>query len=441
MTPRMAPIVAAALTSLVIGVPALADAADAAPAGAGRLVADELPGPTAVAPDILAATTAPAAKTSAPGVAPARVAPPTRTARKSVAKRGPAQTTGPKKKPGTLKTTQHKTPQKAAKQNPRTVVPRQPAPRRIAVKPLVTKVTTSPRPPATAPTATRLQPQARKIKPPKGTPSPTPSPSPTPTPTPTPLNPPPAPGLVLDWRDDFDGPAGSALDPAHWRYELGGSGRGNGNLEYTTNRPENVSLDGSGNLVLTARSDNVAGLTCWYGPCRYTSGRVTSQDRRTATYGRVEARMKLPEGKGLWPAFWMLGANYPLVDHPMCGEIDIMELVGDEPGRVWSSVHGPGYTLSGLTAKYDLPAGQTYHDAFHTFALDWSPSELVFSVDGNVYHRVPRSAIGDNPWVFDQPFFVILNLTVGGSWGGEPAATTVFPAQMVIDHVAVYSAG
>ena len=133
-------------------------------------------------------------------------------------------------------------------------------------------------------------------------------------------------------------------------------------------------------------------------------------------------------------------ANYPLVDHPMCGEIDIMELVGDEPGRIWSSVHGPGYTLSGLTAKYDLPAGQTYHDGFHTFALDWSPSELVFSVDGTVYHRVPRSAIDDNPWVFDQPFFIILNLTVGGSWGGEPAATTTFPAQMVIDHVAVYSA-
>jgi beta-glucanase (GH16 family) len=167
---------------------------------------------------------------------------------------------------------------------------------------------------------------------------------------------------------------------------------------------------------------------------------VTTQDRRTATYGRVEARMKLPQGKGLWPAFWMLGANYPLVDHPMCGEIDIMELVGDEPGRIWSSVHGPGYTLSGLTAKYDLPAGQTYHDGFHTFALDWSPSELVFSVDGTVYHRVPRSAIDDNPWVFDQPFFIILNLTVGGSWGGEPAATTTFPAQMVIDHVAVYSA-
>lgn len=150
--------------------------------------------------------------------------------------------------------------------------------------------------------------------------------------------------------------------------------------------------------------------------------------------------MTLPQGKGLWPAFWLLGANYPEVGHPASGEIDIMELVGDEPFRVWSSAHGPGYTLSGLTAKYDLPAGQTFTDGFHTFALDWSPTELAFSVDGTVYHRVPRSAIGDSEWVFDKPFFVILNLTVGGTWAGEPAPETAFPAQLVVDYVASYSA-
>ncbi|GAB94154.1 beta-glucanase (GH16 family) [Kineosphaera limosa] len=280
--------------------------------------------------------------------------------------------------------------------------------------------------------------QAKKRPtPPTPTPTPTPTPDPTAAPEPAP-EPTPERQLVLDWRDDFDGPAGAPPNPAMWNYELGGSGRGNQNLEYTTNRPQNASLDGAGNLVLTARSDNVAGLYCWYGPCRYTSGRITTQGKKTVAHGRVEARMKLPKGQGLWPAFWLLGANYPQVGHPQSGEIDIMELVGDEPFRAWASVHGPGYTLAGHTAKYDLPEGSTFNDEFHTFALDWHEQELVFSVDGNEFYRMHRDLIGENEWVFEDPFFVILNLTVGGTWGGEPAADTRFPAQMVIDHIAVY---
>lgn len=290
-------------------------------------------------------------------------------------------------------------------------------------------------PPQEPPQEPTPSPTQEPTSPPVSEPTPEPTPAPSPTATPTvPVNV----DLVLDWRDDFDGPAGSAPNPSIWNFELGGSGRGNGNLEYTTNRPENVSLDGAGNLVLTARSDNVKGLNCWYGPCRYTSGRITTQGKKTASHGRVEARMKLPKGKGLWPAFWLLGANYEQVGHPQSGEIDIMELVGDEPFRAWASVHGPGYTLAGHTGRHDLPDGATFNDDFHTFAVDWTADELIFSVDGHEFYRMLRSQIGDNEWVFDKEFFVILNLTVGGSWGGEPAPDTQFPAQMVIDHIAVY---
>lgn len=246
------------------------------------------------------------------------------------------------------------------------------------------------------------------------------------------------PKLRLAWRDDFTGRAGKAPNRRNWTYDTQGGGWGNEQLEYSTRRPENVSLDGSGHLAITARSDNVKGLTCWYGPCRYTSARITTLGKRTAGHGRVEARIKLPAGSGLWPAFWLMGADYPRVGHPASGEIDVMEYVGQEPWRVWSSVHGPGYVRAGLTAPFNLPAGSTYAGAFHTFALDWSPQELAFSVDGTVYHRVPRSAVGDHEWVFDKPFFIILNLAVGGSWGGEPGPQTRFPARMLVDYVAVY---
>lgn len=148
--------------------------------------------------------------------------------------------------------------------------------------------------------------------------------------------------------------------------------------------------------------------------------------------------MKLPAGQGLWPAFWMLGANYPQLGHPACGEVDVRENLGSEPGRVWGTVHGPGYAGAGLTGKAELPAGQRYADDVHTFAVDWTPEGFAFAVDVVVYHRVPKSAAGTNEWVFDRPFFLTLNLAVGGSWPGAPDASTPFPSTLLVDHVALY---
>ena len=239
----------------------------------------------------------------------------------------------------------------------------------------------------------------------------------------------------LVWKDSFDGPAGAPANPQIWTYEVGGHGWGNQELQRYTNSTENAALDGLGRLAITAREDT-SGTQCWYGTCRYTSARLITLDKASAQYGRIEARMKLPAGQGVWPAFWMMGTNINTVGHPTCGEIDIMELVGNEPWRVWASVHGPGYT--GLSSHYDLPAPSEFADDFHTFTLDWTSNSLTFSIDNVVYHQVTQADLNGNPWVFDQPFFLLLNLAVGGTWPGEPNAQTVFPATLLVDEVAVY---
>lgn len=241
-----------------------------------------------------------------------------------------------------------------------------------------------------------------------------------------------------EWRDDFSGRAGRAANTRYWTYQTGGQGWGNEELQRYTSGAANAALDGQGHLIITARPDT-SGAACWYGPCRYTSARLTTSGKVTAGFGRIEARMKLPSGAGLWPAFWMLGANYPQVGHPRCGEIDVMELVGTEPSRVWASAHGPGYL--GLSTFFDLPDGATFADDFHVFAVDRTPGSMVFSVDGVPYHTVTTADVPDHEWVFDQPFSVILNLAVGGRWPGEPTAETALPASMVVDYVAFTPAG
>ncbi len=242
------------------------------------------------------------------------------------------------------------------------------------------------------------------------------------------------------WADEFDGRAGARPDPTRWNVEVGGYGWGNQERQFYTPEPANARLDGQGNLAITARRAS-GPADCWYGPCRYTSARLTTERRFAPTYGRVAARIQVPRGRGLWPAFWMLGANIRTAGYPACGEVDIMELVGSEPGTVSSSVHGPGYTMAGLTKPYTLPDGRRFTDGFHEFAVDWSPGELVFSVDGQAYHRIVR---GDLPagteWVFDRPFYLLLNLAVGGTWPGEPDASTPFPATMLVDWVRVSTA-
>jgi beta-glucanase (GH16 family) len=240
------------------------------------------------------------------------------------------------------------------------------------------------------------------------------------------------------WSDDFDGSAGSAPDASKWTHETGGSGNGNHELEYYTDSTANAALDGNGHLVITARKENPANYSCWYGSCQYTSARLNTASTFTQRYGHFEASIKIPYGQGMWPAFWMLGNDIGTVGWPQSGEIDTMENIGREPDTVHGTIHGPGYSgANGLGAAYTLPNGQHFSDAFHTFAVDWAPGSITFSVDGHAYEtRTPADTNG-NQWVFDHPFFLILNLAVGGDWPGSPDGSTTFPQQMVVDYVHV----
>ncbi|GHD88297.1 lectin [Streptomyces naganishii] len=247
----------------------------------------------------------------------------------------------------------------------------------------------------------------------------------------------PAVAAVSTFSDTFDGPAGAAVDPAKWQTETGDNVN-NHERQYYTAGNRNAALDGQGHLVITARRENPAGYQCWYGTCQYTSARLNTSGKFAAQYGHVEARMKIPRGQGMWPAFWMLGDDIGQVGWPDSGEIDVMENVGFEPSTVHGTIHGPGYSGSGgIGAGYTLPGGQAFADAFHTFAVDWAPDSITWSVDGNVYERRTPADLGGKTWVFNKPFFLILNLAVGGYWPGDPDGSTAFPAQLVVDSVSV----
>ncbi|MEU9144613.1 family 16 glycosylhydrolase [Streptomyces sp. NPDC048349] len=246
---------------------------------------------------------------------------------------------------------------------------------------------------------------------------------------------------AVTFSDEFDGPAGAAVDGAKWQIETGDNVNNHERQFYTAGN-RNAALDGQGHLVITARRENPANYQCWYGRCEYTSARLNTAGRFTTTYGRVEARMKVPRGQGMWPAFWMLGNDIGQIGWPASGEIDVMENVGFEPSTVHGTLHGPGYSGSGgIGAGYGLPGGQAFADAFHTFAVDWSPQAITWSVDGTVYQRRTPADLGGRQWVFDKPFFLILNLAVGGYWPGDPDGSTAFPAQLLVDHVRVTTGG
>jgi beta-glucanase (GH16 family) len=247
-----------------------------------------------------------------------------------------------------------------------------------------------------------------------------------------------APTTVLAFADEFDGPAGTPPDPGRWTHEVNGSGGGNNELQYYTDSTSNAALDGQGNLVITARKENPANYQCWYGTCEYTSARLNTASTFTQAYGHFEARVKVPRGNGMWPAFWMLGDNFGDVGWPNCGEIDILENIGREPSTVHGSLHGPGYSGGNpITGSFTLPNGEVFADNFHTFAVDWSPDQISWSVDGAVYQTHTPADTNGNPWVFDHPFFLILNVAVGGNWPGPPDDSTQFPQQMLVDYVRV----
>jgi beta-glucanase (GH16 family) len=248
----------------------------------------------------------------------------------------------------------------------------------------------------------------------------------------------------LVWQDEFDGPAGTLPDPTYWDYDVGGGGWGNGELQFYTARPENVALDGNGVLVITARREAYQGRD-------YTSARLNTRAKFEQGLGRWEARIRVPSGMGIWPAFWLLGASYPQVGWPACGEIDIMELRGQAPGAINGTLHATGASGgNALTAQYTCqvpPSCATppctplcpFDQDFHVYAVEVEANRIRFEVDGAVYQEVKqdRQPPG-SAWPFAAPFFAILNVAVGGSYVGAPDATTVFPQSMLVDYVRYY---
>jgi beta-glucanase (GH16 family) len=252
------------------------------------------------------------------------------------------------------------------------------------------------------------------------------------------------PSWTLVWSDEFDGVAGASFDASKWLAETGGSGWGNQEREFYTTRPENVALDGAGHLVITALTEPAGTTdTCWYGSCLYTSARRKTAGKFSQAYGRFEARIRIPRGQGLWPAFWMLGANIDQVGWPRSGEIDIMENIGKEPNVVHGTMHGPGYSgAGGIGGPFSLNGGVPFADDFHVYAVEWDPAGIRWLVDDTPYFQTTQATIpSGGTWVFDHPFFLLLNVAVGGGWPGDPNATTTFPQQMLVDYVRVYKKG
>ncbi len=244
-------------------------------------------------------------------------------------------------------------------------------------------------------------------------------------------------GWRLVWSDEFNGTDGELPDASKWKMETGGGGWGNQELETYTDRAENVQQRG-GNLVITVKRES---YTAADGIAReYTSARLKTQGLFERRYGRFEARIKIPRGQGMWPAFWLLGTDVKTAGWSECGEIDIMENIGREPSTVHGTIHGPGYSAdAGITAPFSLRGGKRFADDFHVYAVEWEPKRIRFYVDKHLYAtRTPKSIPAGKKWVFDHDFFMILNVAVGGSWPGTPDDTTKFPQEMVVDYVRVY---
>ena len=245
----------------------------------------------------------------------------------------------------------------------------------------------------------------------------------------------------LVWQDEFD--TDGVPNPQNWNLLEGDGtaqgipGWGNNELQTYTNRPANVTVE-NGVLIITAKQENLDGKS-------YTSARITTKGLLDQQYGRFEARIKLPIGKGIFPAFWMLGddENGTLV-WPEIGEIDIMEYVGDKPTQVFGTIHGPGFSgAASISKKYDL-LNSRFDNQFHVFGVEWSPNRINWYVDGDLYQSLTPKDVEDETngagrWVFNRPFHIILNVAVGGNLPGAPNANTTFPQRMLVDYVRVYN--
>ena len=232
----------------------------------------------------------------------------------------------------------------------------------------------------------------------------------------------------LIWSDEFNGPTGAGIDTNKWTGEF-----------YTAS-PRNAALDSNGCLDIVALKLPAHTFNTSYGNGAYSSARLITGKKFFVKYGRIEARIKIPAGQGLWPAFWMLGEDNATVGWPQCGEVDIMENIGKAPDTVWGSLHGPGYPGSqSLTTAFHLKNRERFADNFHVFAIEWEENEIRWYVDGQLYERrTPADFSARKKWVFNKPFFLLLNLAVGGDWPDNPDQTTRFPAVMAVDYVRVY---
>lgn len=233
---------------------------------------------------------------------------------------------------------------------------------------------------------------------------------------------------VLAWSDEFSGANGTAPNAANWTFDLGAGGWGNNELQTYTDSLDNAQIQ-DGNLVITA-------LKTASG---YTSARLKTQGRFAQPYGRFEARIKVPTAAGIWPAFWMLGQDLGTLGWPACGEIDIMEVVGKTPSTVYGTIHGPGYSGSGGLGGSTTLASGRLSDDYHLYAVEWEGTTIRWYLDGQLYAtRILQDLPGGAPWVFDHPFFLILNLAVGGNWPGSPDASTPWPQKLYVDYIRVY---
>jgi beta-glucanase (GH16 family) len=227
------------------------------------------------------------------------------------------------------------------------------------------------------------------------------------------------------WVDDFDGPAGTAPSARHWRAELGGGGWGDEQLQTYTDDPANVALDGVGRLAIVARRRPADGAV--------TSARLITKGLVAARHGRIEARIKVPAGRGVWAAFWLLGTDIDAVGWPRCGEIDVMEHVGGRPNTVHGTLHGPGHAGlgGGIGASHD--AAVALAGDFHVYAVDWTADRITWSLDGAPYSTLARADLPAAAWAVDHDCYLLLNLAIGGAWPGNAFDPAALPATMLVD--------
>ncbi len=247
---------------------------------------------------------------------------------------------------------------------------------------------------------------------------------------------------ALAWADEFDDPAGTPPNPNNWAYEIGDTtpdgknGWGNEELQYYTDDPANAATDGAGNLVITL-SEADGSQECYYGPCEFESARLITQNRAEFAYGRIESRLMVPNGgDGLWPAFWSLGTDITYNPWPAAGQIDIMEYVSRIPNEIFGTIHGPGYNGGGsFGGIYDF--GERVDQEYHTFVVEWEPNLITWYVDGIQYHQAEPADV-PGPWVFEKPFFLLLNFAIGGNFGGAIDPANVYPQEYLVDYIRVY---